>query len=68
MVGIKSQELRQKLLTITPFPDLKIVVGICRSHEAAVKNSKALEGKIPIERFYTYKKIEWREKWSSAEN
>ena len=42
MVGIKSQELRQKLLTITPFPDLKTVVGICRSHEAAVKNSEAL--------------------------
>ena len=56
MVGIKSHELRQELLTITPFPDLKTVVGICRSHEAAVKNSEALEGNIPIGRISAYKK------------
>ena len=50
MVGIKNQELRQKLLTNTPFPELKTVVGICRNHEAAVKNSEALEGEIPTYR------------------
>ena len=43
MMGIEDNELRQKLLTINPFPDVKTVVDICRSSEYAKKDSSTLE-------------------------
>ena len=45
MVGIKSQELRQKLLTITSFPDLKTVVGRVRSFWARSLRSGTLRSR-----------------------
>ena len=48
MAGIHSQEIRQKLLALSPFPDLKTVVNLCRSHETSLKDSETLNegGKI----------------------
>ena len=58
MSGIFDQDVRQKLLAINPFPTLKDVVHICRSHESAAKDSLALMKTIPIDKIShsTYKK------------
>ena len=50
MSGIRDTNVRQKLLAITPFPELKKVVNICRSEESAMKDSSALETKIVIDK------------------
>ena len=50
MSGIKDKNVRQKLLAINPFPDLKTVVNLCRSEESATKDSSALDSKISIEK------------------
>ena len=50
MSGIRDTSVRQKLLAITPFPDLKSVVNLCRSEESAAKDSSALDSKIVIDK------------------
>jgi hypothetical protein len=42
MSGICDQEVRKKLLAITPFPSLQTAVDLCRSEEAAGKNESLL--------------------------
>ena len=39
MSGIRDTNVRKELLAITPFPDLKTVINICRSEESALKDS-----------------------------
>ena len=53
MSGLYNQETRQKLLAITPFPQLKTVVDICRSEESAAKDSMALCQRVKIEKITT---------------
>ena len=62
MSSLKNTHVRQKLLAITPFPDLKTVVNICRSEESAYKDSNALNSKICIERVSQYKSD--KKKWN----
>jgi hypothetical protein len=50
MSGIRDSNVRQKLLAITPFPDLRNVINLCRSEESATKDSTALNSKITLER------------------
>ena len=50
MASVNDQELRQKLLALTPFPTLQTVVNLCRSQETAIKDASMLGGKITIER------------------
>ena len=50
MSGIRDTNVRQKLLAITPFPELKTVVNICRSEESAMKDSTALESKVVVDK------------------
>lgn len=52
MSGIKSQELKQKLLAITPFPNLHNVVDLCRSHESSVRDTADLQSKT-INKIYS---------------
>ena len=42
--------VQQKLLALTPFPAIEIVVDLCCSQETAIKDSSAINGKINIER------------------
>ena len=70
MSGIKDKNVRQKLLAINPFPDLKTVVNLCRSEESAKKDSSALDSKITIEKVKkktNYKK-EKRDNFSKPDN
>jgi len=50
MSGIRDKSVRKKLLAISPFPDLKTVVNLCRSEESADKDSSAMDSKISIEK------------------
>lgn len=50
MSGIINQDVRQKLLAMTPFPSLQQVIDICRSEESASKDSHAISNKSYIER------------------
>ena len=51
--GLYNQETCQKLLFITPFPQLKTVADICMSTESAAKDSMALSQKLKIEKITT---------------
>ena len=42
MSGVISQELRQKLMAINPFPELQTVIDYCCSYESSVKDSSTL--------------------------
>ena len=66
MSSINDQELRQKLLAMTPFPELKTVVETCRSHGAATRNSRALEGEIPIGKVSSYAKAQKHKQWNNS--
>ena len=35
---------------MSPFPDLKAVIDICRSHETAMKDNRILSGEVKIDR------------------
>lgn len=50
MASISQEDVRKKLLAVTPFPSLQTVVDICRSQEAASRDAKSLNGKVSIER------------------
>ena len=63
MAGVNSQDIRQKLLSISPFPDLKTVVDLCRSHETSMKDCEALSNGCKIDRVYKkYTKNDAQEK------
>lgn len=53
--GIKSQELRQKLLALNPFPQLQTVVDMCRSYESSIKDC-ALISRKSVNKISNYKK------------
>ena len=42
MPGVRSEEVRKKLLALTPFPQLEAVVALCRSEESAEKTDADL--------------------------
>ena len=43
MTGIRCKELKQKLLAISPFPELKEVVNTCRSYESSIRDCTSLD-------------------------
>ena len=45
MTGVRCKDLKQKLLAISPFPELKEVINICRSYESSVRDSTSLDEK-----------------------
>ena len=50
MASINDQEMKQKLLAMTPFPYLQSVVDLCRSQETAIKDASILNGETDIGR------------------
>ena len=55
MSGVRSKELKQKLLAINPFPKLKDVIDICRSYESSIRDCSSLDEKS-INKLSTYRK------------
>ena len=45
MSGVRSEEVRKKLLALTPFPQLEAVVALCRSEESACNTEADLSSK-----------------------
>ena len=45
MSGVRSEEVRKKLLALTPFPQLEAVVALCRSEESACNTEADLSWK-----------------------
>ena len=45
MSGVRSEDVRKKLLALTPFPQLQAVVALCRSEESASNTEADLSAK-----------------------
>ena len=45
MTGVRCKELKQKLLALSPFPNLKVVVDMCRSYESSIRDCTSLDEK-----------------------
>ena len=68
MASIVDQEMRQKLLALTPFPNLQSVVDMCRSQETALRDAATINGKVNIERVQRKKSNYQKQKWKKPEN
>ena len=48
IAGTRDAETKKKLLTISPFPSLQVVVNICRSEKLAHANERTLSGQSGV--------------------
>ena len=60
MSGVRDSDLKQKLLSLNPFPDLQTVLSIARSHESAMRNVQDLN-KSKVEKVKKTN-LTWKEK------
>lgn len=51
IAGTRDAETKKKLLTISPFPSLQVVVNICRSEKLAHANKRTLSGQSGLAAF-----------------
>ena len=56
MAGVRDNELRQKLLTLDPFPDVQTAVDLCRTSEYSKNDSSSLEND-KVSRLTSYRKL-----------
>ncbi len=64
IIGIREDEIKEKLLQVQPFPTLEEAMKICHTMESAIKNRETLLGKS-VNKVSSYKKDKQRARSSN---